>query len=270
MLSKNQIKEVKINNIKVKAILQEKEEDISKWRGSKIFNVRYPNIFLLAKKNSGKTCTIFTILKQTLTKNTEVIIFSSTVHKDKNMIHIVKYLKKKKIPVLTFTSLYEDGKNKLQEFYESLENNSSESDSSNISEEEDIAKINKYIMVDSDSEDEDVKKKKEPVYIVIFDDLSSELKEKAVPYFMKRNRHFKALCILSSQYLFDLAKDGRNQIDYILMFPALPLEKVESIQKELDLNIPKKKFYEMYEKATLEKYNFLFVDVRNGEYRKKN
>ena len=85
---------------------------------------------------------------------------------------------------------------------------------------------------------------------------------------MKRNRHFKALCILSSQYLFDLAKDGRNQIDYILMFPALPLEKVESIQKELDLNIPKKKFYEMYEKATSEKYNFLFVDVRNGEYRK--
>ena len=52
------------------------------------------------------------------------------------------------------------------------------------------------------------------------------------------------------------------------MFPALPLEKVESIQKELDLNIPKKKFYEMYEKATSEKYNFLFVDVRNGKYRK--
>ena len=117
------------------------------------------------------------------------------------MIHIVKYLKKKKIPVLTFTSLYEDGKNKLQEFYESLENNSS--DSKSDFEVEEIAKINKYIMVDSDSEDEKVKKKKEPVYIVIFDDLSSELKDKAIPYFMKRNRHFKAICILSSQYLFD-------------------------------------------------------------------
>ena len=123
------------------------------------------------------------------------------------MIHIVRYLKKKKIPVLTFTSLYEDGKNKLQEFYESLENNSSESDSSDISEGEEIAKINKYIMVDSDSEDEERKKKKEPVYIVIFDDLSSELKDKAVPYFMKRNRHFKALCILSSQYLLYMWKN---------------------------------------------------------------
>ena len=125
-------------------------------------------------------------------------------------------------------------------------------------------------MVDSDSEseDEEVKKKKEPVYIIIFDDLSSELKDKAAPYFMKRNRHFKALCILSSQYLFDLAKDRRNQIDYILMFPSLPAEKVESIQKELDLNISKKKFYEIYEAATPEKYNFLFVDVRNSTYRK--
>ena len=258
MLSKSPIKEVKINNIKVKAILQEEEEDISKWRGSKIFNVRYPNIFLLAKKNSGKTCTIFTILKQTLTKNTEVIIFSSTVHKDKNMIHIVRYLKKKKIPVLTFTSLYEDGKNKLQEFYESLENNSSDSDSPDVSgdEGEGVAKINKYIMVDSDSEDEEVKKKKEPVYIVIFDDLSSELKDKAVPYFMKRNRHFKALCILSSQYLFDLAKDGRNQIDYILMFPALPAEKVESIQKELDL-YQRKKFTRCMKKQ--HQKNIIFI-----------
>ena len=44
----------KINNIKVKAIPQEKEEDISKWRGSKIFNVHYPNIFLLAKKIVAK------------------------------------------------------------------------------------------------------------------------------------------------------------------------------------------------------------------------
>ena len=85
-------------------------------------------------------------------------------------------------------------------------NNSSESEDSDISEGEEVAKINKYIMVDSDSEDEKVKKKKEQVYIVIFDDLSSELKDKAVPYFMKRNRHFKALCILSSQYLLTWLK----------------------------------------------------------------
>ena len=188
-------------------------------------------------------CTIFTILKQRLTKNTDVIIFSSTVHKDKNMIHIVKYLKKKKIPISIFTFFSsEDRENKLQEFYESLENNFSDSDSPNELGEE-VTQINKYIMVDSSdfSDNKKVKKKKEPVYIVIFNDLSTKLKDRAVSYFMKQNRDFKFICILSSQYLFDLAKNGRNQIDYILMFPALPLEKVESIQKELDLNIPKKK-----------------------------
>ena len=84
---------------------------------------------------------------------------------------------------------------------------------------------------------------------------------------MKQNWHFKALCILSSQYLFDLAKDGRNQIDYILMFPALPLESW-IYSKRIDLNITKQIFYQMYERTASEKYNFLFVDVRNGEYRK--
>ena len=76
------------------------------------------------------------------------------------MMHIVKYLKKKKIPVLTFTSLYEDGKNKLQEFYESLENNFSDSDSDSLEGEGEDLQIKKYIMVDSDSESEDEKVKK--------------------------------------------------------------------------------------------------------------
>ena len=108
----------------------------------------------------------------------------------------------------------------MQEFYESLENNFSDSESDSLYLDlsrgsEEVTKIKKYIMGDFDSDSSDElgergKKKREPVYIVIFDDLSSELKYKAVPYFMKQNRHFKALCILSSQYLFDLAKDGRN------------------------------------------------------------
>ena len=154
------------------------------------------------------------------------------------MIHIVKYLKREKIPILTYILLYEDGKNKLQEFYESLENGNS-LDSSDFEGEKEAVK--KYIMTDSPyNSDEKKEDKKEPVYIVIFDDLSTELKNKAISYFLKKNRHFKTLCILSSQYLFDLTKDAQSQIDYILMFPSLPVDKVESIQKKLDLNIPKK------------------------------
>ena len=78
------------------------------------------------------------------------------------MIHIVKYLKKKLVPVSTFTFLYEDGRNKLQEFYESLEVSDSSDELGELDETE--SKIHKCIMVDS-SEDKDEaggEKKKEP------------------------------------------------------------------------------------------------------------
>lgn len=251
----------KINNVRVKPIPVQQSIDISKWKGSKIFSVRYPNVFLLAKKNSGKTTTLNTLVKQVLTKNTQVLIFSSTVHKDANMIHLVKYLESKGIPTVSYTSLYEDGINKLKEFYEDLEKKTESSD------EEDEEEITRYILCE-DEEKPPKAKIKEPVYIVIFDDLSAELKDRSISYFIKRNRHFKCLSIYSSQYYFDLAKDARNQIDYLLLFPSLPEEKIEDVIKETDIITPAKDVYKMYKLATLKKFNFLFVDIRNDKFRK--
>ena len=85
----------KINDVKVLPI-PIKGAGGKKFPGYKIFSEnKYPNIFLLAKKNSGKTSTIFTIIKQYLEKkkNRKVIIFSSTVNKDNNWIYITKWLK---------------------------------------------------------------------------------------------------------------------------------------------------------------------------------
>jgi hypothetical protein len=197
------IKLNKINNIKVKVIpIIVSGQDISKWRDLKLFSIRYPNIFLLAKKNSGKTSTIFNILKHIITKNTQVLIFSCMINKDPNMIHIVKYLESKNILVISYTSLFEDGINKLKEFYEDLEQKQQESD-----EKEEQKIISKYILTEEDKSKEKPKKQKEPNYIVIFDNLSAELKNRSIPYFLKRNRYFYYLYILSSQYYYDLAKN---------------------------------------------------------------
>jgi hypothetical protein len=65
--------------------------------------------------------TIFNIVRHILTKNTQILIFSSTVNKDSNIVHIVKYLEKKEIPTVVYTNLYKDKINKLKEFYENLE-----------------------------------------------------------------------------------------------------------------------------------------------------
>ena len=65
--------------------------DKSKIKGFELFDELYANIFLLAKKKSGKTSTIFKILQKCSNKKTNIIIFSSTVHKDPNWLAIVKY-----------------------------------------------------------------------------------------------------------------------------------------------------------------------------------
>src|SRR6185437_11733738 len=74
-------------------------------------------------------------------------------------------------------------------------------------------------------EETDKKRKKErvskyqaPEYIIIFDDLSSELKSRSLLSLLKFNRHFKSKLIISSQWLHDLLPESRKQIDLFLIF----------------------------------------------------
>ena len=101
----------KLNDVKVSSIPLLQVGD-GKFKGCDLFSEQYPNIFLLAKKKSGKTSTIFNILKNSVTKNTQVIIFSSTLNKDLNMLYIINWLEEKKIPTAAFMNIW-DGKTNL-------------------------------------------------------------------------------------------------------------------------------------------------------------
>lgn len=54
--------------------------------------------------------------------------------------------------------------------------------------------ISKYIKLDASDDEVEVKPKKPKLttlkYIVVFDNLSTELKDKCIPKLLKRNRHF--------------------------------------------------------------------------------
>jgi hypothetical protein len=97
----------KINDEKVSAILLP-IIDKAKIKGSELFLKLYANIFLLTKKKSGKTSTIFKILQKCSNKNTKLIIFSSIVHKNPNWISIVKYFEKKNFHIEIFTSIFDE------------------------------------------------------------------------------------------------------------------------------------------------------------------
>ena len=248
-------------------------------KGGDVFSL-YSNIFLCAKKNSGKTSAIYNILKLCANAKTNIIIFASTVNKDSTWIKIVKRFERTN-NVVTYTSLFEDGINRLEEFIDDLQEqeiDSSESTSSSSEEPQ------RYVDYDDDA---DIRRRKQqkarkrrgrkgkykakrkiaPEYIFVLDDLSTELSKPIVSAFLKKNRHFKCKVILSSQWWNDLHPQARQQLDYLLLFPNIPQNKLEIIHKEADLTIDLPLFDELYRQATFERYHFLYVDVRNEKFR---
>ena len=86
----------KINNEKVKPI-PVPVVDKTKVKGYCIFPEVYSNIFLVARKKSGKTSVIWKILRSCSGRDTKIIIFASTLYKDPNLLHIVKYFRKREM-----------------------------------------------------------------------------------------------------------------------------------------------------------------------------
>ena len=84
-------------------------DDIRPIKGYEMVPELYSNIFLTAKKKSGKTSACFKIMKGCTDKNTIIYVFCSTIYKDKNWIEIRKHFKNKGIEMNCFTSIYEDG-----------------------------------------------------------------------------------------------------------------------------------------------------------------
>src|SRR5690606_21771674 len=101
----------KINNEIVTAVPLSKAEDKRPVLGASLFSEPFANIYLNARKKSGKSSVIYNIIKKCANKNTTVVAFVSTLHKDKNWETIQLYCEHHNIPFLGHTSLIseEDG-----------------------------------------------------------------------------------------------------------------------------------------------------------------
>lgn len=105
------IKTKQINKITVTPVVASGgEPDPSKIKGYEYIPLLYANIFLCAKKKSGKTNVIFNLLEHLAGPKTMVYLFASTVHKDATYAAIMKMLKKKNISFEANTAFFEKGK----------------------------------------------------------------------------------------------------------------------------------------------------------------
>jgi hypothetical protein len=263
-----------INNLKIIPIKVDKPEGHTV-KGCDMFAEIYSNIFLCAKKGSGKTNVVFNILKNCADKRTNIIFFSSTHNNDANYIYIKEYLRLKKIPTMYYDSIFDRKHNILQDVIDMMRaEDKPESDEdteekkksrAELQREKDVKRI-LGVPEDTEKKKERPPKKISPKFIIICDDLPSiELRSKTVDTLLKTNRHFKSKVIISSQWL-DLNPAGRRQLNYYLLFKGINDVKLESFYELMDLDISYEKFMELYKDATHKQYNFFFVDTL-GEFR---
>jgi hypothetical protein len=251
----------KINNEVVKAVPLLQEKDTRPVRGAALFPELCSNIFLCARKQSGKTSAIYKIVKRCAGPKTKIMVFCSTIHKDSSWETIKAWALHKGIAFIGHTSLIDDeGTNTLKELIKSLQDDDDES--SEV--------VRRQSIFESEEEDEPEKpaKYQSPEWIFILDDLADELKKPIIATFLKKNRHFKAKIIISTQYMNDLFPAARKQLDYVILFRGWSQKKIDEICKDVDVSLPKEEFYELYRFATEQPYSFLYVDVRGGTFRR--
>jgi hypothetical protein len=310
----------KINNEEIKPMRIHGSTDNRPIKGEKLFPEVYSNIYICARKKSGKTVVIQKILKDCSTKSTTILAFCSTVNKDKNWIAIKKWAKEHGIAFEGFPSIMEGKVDFLNRFLHRLEQEAEEELVDNEEEEEEpknskyhVGGKNKFLSLfgnddgggdesevsyseDDQSGGEDdmfeikhdlsmqgkklfdnrnrtslkpSEKYQVPEYILVFDDLSHELKLPSLVSLLKKNRHYKLKVILSSQYLNDLKPESIKQMDYVILFKGQTEEKLEKIRKDCDLALDASTLEKIYDNAVSEPFGFLYIDVRNDQYRSK-
>ena len=99
-------------------IIEEKKENIL---GYDMFPLLYNNIFLIAKKKSGKSNVIYNILDKRANKSTNILFFVPTFHRDDVYLKMAEMLDKKKINYEVFSDIIEDGVNVLDDIIKDLE-----------------------------------------------------------------------------------------------------------------------------------------------------
>jgi hypothetical protein len=286
------LKTKKISNAKVIPIVKPQMED-QKVAGAKYIKDAYANIGIVGAKMTGKTSCLATLLKVCAGKNTNVIIFASTVHIDDTYKHIIEMLEKKKCNVTTFTGLIDDeGNNALEDIMEELKNPAGGTGDEPGEEPADeqhemeppppivhvhqayfgpVDEIKEAIKEEKIKEREEKKKRKKILYpelILVYDDLASELRNKFISRMLVKNRHFKCKNILLCHSVNNLTPESRRQLQYLLLMKGQSEEKLKNLYTELDISIEWDKFYESYKFATKDKYNFLYIDLMTNHLRK--
>lgn len=259
-----------ISDFVVKKVKVPELPSIENIAGGKMFPQLYHNAFICARKKSGKTVALSSIILNSINKKTSVIFFVPTSQKDFTYQHIFDKLDKREINYTVYQDIMEDGVNILDKLIDGL-----------LVADPEVKRKSKnkvepppvYNLFEDENKLEEVKeratKKKAPKYIIVIDDMSNATRDPSIARLLKVHRHLKSSVYISSQNCNDIVPAAWRQLDYLLIFGGFSsnLPKLEDIHKNMDLPIDFDKFVQIYRDATSEPFNFLWCD-KNGTFRK--
>lgn len=266
----------KINSCKVHPVKLERVK-CEQIKGYETIENLYANIYICAKKFSGKTNLLFQILKNCSDKNTKIIIICSTVHLDDTYSHIIDYFEGRGNPIITFTSIKDGNIDNLDEIMNTIEEDKQTTKEMNEESEDPEPEPNyPFKFIDDSPEVGPVKRTRKPrkpvkvaqETIIVLDDLSAECRRKSVASLMKKNRHFKCKVIISSQHPNDLQPESLKQLQVAILFGGHSDDKLLKFHRDLDLTVGRDTFIDMYREVTAKPFNFLYIDVARGKFRK--
>jgi len=241
----------KINNIQIQ-VLKNKNKD-KKFVHKELFNEQFPFIYISSKKNSGKSNLIYNILiNMALPKKTKIYLFSKTYENDNTTINMID-----KISKYNEIELFDDleYENQQGEKYKNILDKLINDIKLDIAENKDKLKKLPYTY---------------PRHIFIFDDFSELLKDKVLEGIIKRHRHYLTSFIISSQSYTDLKPNVRNQVNFLILFKEIPINRLKLIYDEKIKGLDYEKFIELYIYATTEKYNFLLLNCDDNKDIRQN
>jgi hypothetical protein len=289
----------KLNNIKVKPLIINRVEP-DKIVGFHYIPEPYANIFILGKKKSGKTTILAELLRKTINKNTQCFFFGSTINRDDTYKVIFEMLDKKGVNFEKYLHFVDSEEGNILDAIVDELRHTNEDESKD---EEEVKQEKKFEMLgirnpnvklrfgneeqekkeeqkkekenelkekkkEKKSKKKEMKKKQVAKFCIVMDDLGIDMRSNSVSILLKTNRHFKAKTILLGHALTDLKPDARKQLDYVFLFHSLNLEKLKEIHQDLDLSTEFEDFKMLYDYATAERFQFLYIDVKSNTYRK--
>lgn len=249
--------------------------------GWELFPSLNSSIFISAGTKQGKTTNIKHIIMHCIDRRTKVFIFCPTVNIDNAYLDIIKYLDSKGIEHEEYPHFIDEKKihilNDIMKGLDDADEEVSDEEVKSIVKGYPVFTPNGVIRVDEFGKEiippVANKKKKNykydaPPYLFIFDDLGNDLRKPDIYQLLMRQRHYKGKTIISSQYIKNLETKSIEQLDYILLYGGHSDINILELKKKISFLLPDNDFLDMYHYATNEKYNFMYIDRREGIIKK--